>query len=96
MKNTTIVIILIVAVLLLIGVGVWAAQSSKTVVTPPVTPTPTPNTTGTDILSAIGSIFNKLFGKTTPPPYKQVPPIDEEGCDALGYNKLGVKCFSAF
>lgn len=92
MKTRTIWIIVIVVLVLLIGVGIYTyIQNNKAVVTPPGTPPV--NTGGTDLISVISGLFSRLFKPKEPlPPFVQTPPIDDAGCDANGFNKLGFRC----
>lgn len=87
----TLVIIVVIVVVLLIGFGIYAyIQGSKQVAPPVVLP---PTTTTTDnIFTVLSDLISKIFGKKTLPPYVQVPPIDENGCDANGFNKIGISC----
>lgn len=93
MKNSTIVIIVVVVLVLLIGIGVYVAYANAkapVVVTP--TPLPAQNANSgllTTVFDLIKGLFNK---KETLPPYVQVPPIDSDGCDANGFNKIGIHC----
>lgn len=92
MKNRTIVIIIVIVVVLLIGIGVYTAYSNSrapVVVTPNQTPVPVQNA---GLLSTIADLLKGIFKKETLPPYVQVPPIDTEGCDATGKNKIGINC----
>lgn len=92
MKNRNLIIIVSIVFILLIGIGIWAyVQSNKQTV---VLPTPVNGTTQpTDIFSGIVGLFQRLFKKSEPlPPFVQTLPIDADGCDANGYNRIGIRC----
>lgn len=82
----------VVILLLLIGVWIWAASTKSTPVVLPPPPGGPPTPTPTSGLGVLVDFLKGLFGKKKEA-YVQVEPIDENGCDANGYNKIGVRCF---
>lgn len=96
-KNKGWIIVGVIILLLLIGAAILAARANPVT---PVAPTPNPNPatpqSQPNILNTLSGLFKKWFGKDPVEPYVQVEPIDEDGCDANGYNKIGIKCFGAF
>jgi len=97
MKRSTITVIIVVIVLLLIGIAIYTyIQSKKQVVSLPP-PTNGGTTTSGNIVDTIIDLWNTIFKKKPAlPPYVQVAPIGADGCDANGFNVIGVRCFGAF
>jgi len=90
-------IVVIVVVLLIIGFAVFAGKSTKT--PPPFNPNPNQNSQGQQSAgNFLGDLLGGLIKKwsnrntTNDSGYVQVKPIDSDGCDALGYNAIGVRC----
>lgn len=96
-KTTRNWIIAGVVFVILILIAVFAMGKSTTPATP-INPTANPNlnpntAATTNILNTLGTwLKKKLSGSTSNSGYTQVPPIDANGCDANGYNAIGVKC----
>ena len=80
----------------MIGIGIWAARANAAPVIVPTTPGAPIPPSQTDIIGSLRNFFTNLFGKKPLPPYVQVEPIDADGCDALGYNRIGVRCDTGF
>jgi hypothetical protein len=91
-NNRTLIITGVIVLLILIGIGVYASKANAA---PPVAPPgpSTPPPTSTNVLDVF-NFFKGLFSKKTVSDsgYTQVAPIDDQGCDANGYNAIGVRC----
>lgn len=98
MKTSTIIVIVVLILVLMIGIGIWASKANAApVIVTPTDPTKPIQPAQTDILGALKNLFTKWFGKSEPlGAYVQVQPVDADGCDALGYNRIGVRCDTGF
>jgi len=85
----------VVLILVLVVIGVYASKPTPPVVinrNPYPKPQPPNNTSLTDLFT----FFKNLFTKKSSTNYVQVAPIDSNGCDANGYNEIGVKCDTGY
>lgn len=92
-KSTkTLVIIGVIVLLVLIAIGVYASKSTSPALpkTAPPLPGQSSSTNWLDIIGGFLKKFSKSSTSTTA--YIQVTPIDDQGCDANGYDAIGVKC----
>lgn len=100
MGTKTIWIIVGIIVLLMIVFAVVAMKSKPAVIPINNNPTPIPNThsasTGNFLGDLLGGFITKWANRniTHDSGYTQIEPIDSDGCDANGYNAIGVRCFS--
>lgn len=91
MKNhTTRNWIIAIVIILLILAVVYYSTAKAAVVNTPVTGPPVTTVKSSNLLDALTAIIKKF---TTPKnTFVQAPPIDDQGCDANGYNAIGIKC----
>lgn len=91
--NKTLITIIVIVVLLLVGIGIYVAiQNNKAPVIPISQPPVQPSMQESLIGSLIGLISGFFNKKKQVPDYVQVLPIDADGCDANGFNKIGISC----
>lgn len=88
MKTSTRNWIIAIVVILIILAAVYYSTAKAAVIQPINQYKPV--TTTSSIFDSITAIIKKFTApKNT---FVQTPPIDDQGCDANGYNAIGIKC----